>query len=191
MRDPPIQGRDVDIINTELVFFKILKLFQKMRIKYRVLLKGNNKKNAIWFECAQRLKAHLEALKPARTFRTASEEEEEYLHSLHLLTSKSILYAANITEDELPTEGVGNPHLAKLRDIAQAEGAKVIAISAKIEEELSSLSEEDAQLYMEDLKIAESGLSRLIKAGYDLLNLSTYFYSWCTGNSCMDNTKTM
>jgi len=167
-------ARDVDIINTELVFSDF-ETVSKNADKISRLLKGNNKKNAIWFECAQRLKAHLEALKPARTFQTVSEEEEEYFNSLHLLTSKSVLYAANIAEDELSTEGEGNPYLAKLREIAQEEGAKVVVISAKIEEELSSLSEEDAQLYMEDLKIAESGLSRLIKAGYDLLNLSTYF----------------
>lgn len=166
--------RDVDIINTELIFCDF-ETVSKSADKLSRLIKGADKKNALWFECAQRLKVHLDALKPARTFKTTNEEEDEYLKSLHLLTAKAMLYAANVAENELSTEAADNAHLAKLKEIAQKEGAKVIVISAKIEEELSGLSLEDAKLYMEDLKIPESGLSRLIKAGYELLNLATYF----------------
>lgn len=165
--------RDVDIINTELIFSDF-ETVSKSSDKLSRLLKGD-KKNTVWFECAQRLKTHLDSLKPARTFVTLNEDEEAYIHSLHLLTSKAMLYAANVAEDELATEGANNTHLANLKELAQKENAKVIVISAKIEEELSSLSPEDAKLYMDDLGIAESGLSRLIKAGYELLNLSTYF----------------
>ncbi len=167
-------ARDVDTINTELIFCDF-ETVSKSVDKLSKLLKSADKKIPLWFECSKRLKEHLDALKPARTFITNSEEEDDYLKSVHLLTSKAVLYAANVAEEELGTEGAGNPHLEALKKIAETENAKVIVISAKIEEELSTLSEEDAQMYMDDLGIKESGLSRLIKSGYELLNLSTYF----------------
>lgn len=166
--------RDIDIINTELIFADF-ETVSKSADKLSRLLKGNDKKNTIWFDCAQRLKTHLDGLKPARTFVTLNDDEKSYLQSLHLLTEKPMLYAANIAENELETQGATNQHLLQLKKIAEQEKAKVIVISAKLEEELSSLSLDDAKTYMADLNINESGLSRLIKEGYDLLNLSTFF----------------
>jgi ribosome-binding ATPase YchF (GTP1/OBG family) len=85
------------------------------------------------------------------------------------------LYAANVAENELASGGKDSPYVQALHALAQKENAQVVVVSAKIEEELVQLSDEDAKLYMDDLGITESGLHRLIKAGYKLLKLATYF----------------
>jgi GTP-binding protein YchF len=167
-------ARDIDTINTELIFSDF-ETVSKSVDKMSRLLKGNDKKILASHECGVRLKAHLEGIAPARSFQTQSEEEEEYIKSLHLITRKPVLYAANVAEHELAGGGLDSPHVQTVLEIAKKESAKVVVVSAKIEEELSQLEPDDAKLYMEDLKIAESGLDRLIKAGYELLGLATYF----------------
>lgn len=166
--------RDVDTINTELVYCDF-ETINKSIDKMSRVLKNNDKKVLIAFDCAQRLKAHLELLKPARSFKLLSEEEEEYVKSLHLITKKQVLYAANVNENELANNGADSKYVKLLRTVAEKEGSEVVVVSARLEEELGQLDAEDAKLYMEDLKITEPGLNRLIKAGYSLLELMTYF----------------
>lgn len=166
--------RDVDIINTELVYADFETVSKSIE-KLQRLLKNNDKKILASYDCATRLKAHLELLQPARSFQIANEDEQEFMHSLHLITRKPVLYVANVSEDELATDAANSAHVNSLRALAQKEKALVVVVSAKIEAELVQLEKEDAKLYMEDLQITESGLAKLIKAGYSLLGLATYF----------------
>ncbi len=167
-------ARDVDVINTELIYSDY-ETVTKSIDKLSRLLKSLDKKIHSSHECGLRLKDHLDAVQPARSFKSLNEDEDEYLHSLHLITRKPVLYAANVAEHELANNGVNSKHVQSLLSIAEKENAKVVVVSAKIEEELSQLDAEDAKLYMDDLNIQESGLDRLIKAGYLLLGLATYF----------------
>lgn len=166
--------RDVDIINTELVYADF-ETVSKSIDRLARLLKNNDKKITASHECAVRLKDHLEQLKPARFFQILNEDEDEFIKSLHLITRKPVLYVANVSEDELASEAADSRYVNILRDLAQKENASVVVVSAKIESELAQLDKEDAKLYMQDLGISESGLSKLIKAGYSLLGLATYF----------------
>jgi GTP-binding protein YchF len=166
--------RDVETINTELIycdFETVSKSIEKMSR----LLKNNDKNITRSYECAQRLKLHLDQLQPVRSFQILNEEEELYLKSLHLITAKQVLYVANVSEPELSSNGQSSSHVEKLKTIAHQESSKVILVSARLEEELSQLDFEEAKFYMQDLKIKESGLDRLVAAGYSLLNLMTYF----------------
>jgi len=166
--------RDVDIINTELIYADFETVSKSIE-KLSRLLKHNDKKIVASHVCALRLKDHLEALKPARSFVLTNEDEEEFIKSLHLITIKPVLYVANVSEDELSTEAAQSHHVKALKDLALKERAKVVIVSAKIESELAQLDKAEAKLYMQELNIVESGLSKLIKAGYALLGLATYF----------------
>ena len=166
--------RDVDTINTELVYSDF-ETVSKSIDKLSRLLKSTDKKIHTSYACSLRLKDHLEKIQSARSFQTLNEDEEDYIKSLHLLSRKKVLYAANVHENDLGSEGVHCLHVQKLKEYAQKEGSKVVVVSARIEEELSQLEDEDAKLYMQELNISESGLSRLIRSGYELLGLMTYF----------------
>lgn len=166
--------RDADTINTELIYSDF-ETVNKSIEKMSRLLKNNDKKILISHECALRLKNHLEGLKPARSFVTLNEDEDDYIKSLHLITRKPVLYAANVNENELADNAANSKHVNALRNLAEKEGSSVVVVSAKLEEELGQLEPEEARLYMDDLKITEPGLDRLIKAGYALLGLMTYF----------------
>ncbi|MBX9703415.1 MAG: redox-regulated ATPase YchF [Silvanigrellaceae bacterium] len=166
--------RDVDTINTELIYADFETVSKSVE-KHSKLLKSSDKKIHTAYDCGTRLKAHLEQLKPARTFKIGNEDEAEYLNSLHLITQKRQLYAANVNENELKNDALNSKHVQALKNLAEKEGSKVVVVSAKLEEELSQLEPEDAMLYMEDLGLKESGLTRLIHAGYELLALATYF----------------
>lgn len=166
--------RDIDTIQTELIYADS-ETVSKSVDKVARLLKGNDKKILASHACGLRLKEHLGQLKPARAFVCDGEDEEAYFQSLHLLSGKRVLYAANVHENDLPDLGAGCEHVKRVQEFAQSEGSEVVVVSAKIEEELSQLSAEDAQMYMDDLNVKEPGLNRLIRAGYQLLELMTYF----------------
>jgi GTP-binding protein YchF len=168
-------ARDVDIINTELVMSDFETVSRNVDRLAR-LLKIPDKKLQAQLDCAQRLKAHLEGLKPARFFElNGTPEEEEFINGLHLITRKPVLYAANISETDLPTLGENNPHVRALRELAKNDQARVVPISAKIEEELAQLEPADQTEMLRDFGLDEPGLNRLIRSGYDLLGLITYF----------------
>lgn len=118
----------------------------------------------------QKLEPHLNEGRPARTLEL-SEEERLILKPLCLLTMKPALYVGNVLENGFHD----NPHLARLEEHAARENAPVIAVCAKIEEELADLDDEDKAVFLSELGLAEPGLNRLIRAGYDLLGLHTYF----------------
>ena len=120
-----------------------------------------------------KIKEALEAEKPARSVEL-SDDEKKAIKGLHLLTIKPMLYVANVSEDEVadPSE---NNYVKMVKEYAAAEGAQVITICAKIEEEISELDDEEKKEFLNELGIPESGLDQLIKASYSLLGLATYF----------------
>jgi GTP-binding protein YchF len=168
-------ARDVDIINTELVLSDY-ETVSKNVDRISRLLKNADKKLQAQYDCALRLKAHLEAIKPARFFTTdGTPEENEFVHGLHLITRKPVLYAANISEAELADLGKDSRHVKALQEIAAKENSRVVPISAKIEEELAQLDPDDQKAMLADFGLSEPGLFRLIRSGYHLLDLLTYF----------------
>ena len=120
-----------------------------------------------------KLKEALESDQPARSVEF-TEEKLKLVKGLHLLTSKPILYVANVGEDEV-ADPSNNEYVQKVREYATNEGAEVIVVCAKIEEEIAELDEDEKAMFLSELGIQESGLDQLIKAAYNLLGLATYF----------------
>lgn len=135
-------------------------------------MKGGDKKPQAQLEVLLRIKEALDAGKSARSVELSDEEKEE-ITDLELLSAKPILYVANVSEDDLAAPEKNNQFLA-VQQIARAEQAACIAISAKIEEELASLDDEERAMFLQDLGIVESGLDQIVKSGYSLLNLISY-----------------
>ena len=107
-------------------------------------------------------------------FECADEDEEAWLASYNLLTGKPVIFAANVGEDDLADDGASNDYVAKVREYAASTGNGVFVISARIEEEIADLDEDEKAEYLETLGIKESGLDKLIKASYDLLGLMSF-----------------
>ena len=125
------------------------------------------------FNVLQKLKPVLEDGKSARTI-DFTEEEQKIVKGLFLLTTKPVLYVANVDEDQ-----VSNPddieYVKQIREFAATENAEVVVISARVEEEISELDDEDKEMFLEDLGLTESGVDKLTRAAYHLLGLETYF----------------
>ena len=102
------------------------------------------------------------------------EEEQAILDSFQLLTAKPVIYAANVTEEDLADDGASNPQVAKVREYAAEHDEQVFVVCAKIEEEIAMLDEDEKQMFLEELGLSHSGLDRLIAASYDLLGLISY-----------------
>ena len=116
----------------------------------------------------------LEAGKLAKTFTTEDEEEQAMFDSFGLLTSKPVIFAANVKEDDLADDGANNPHVQAVRKFAEADGDGAFVVCAEIEQELSELDDEEKKAFLEDLGVKKSGLEKLIVACYDLLGLMSF-----------------
>ena len=136
-------------------------------------MKSGNKQFSAEAEVLEKLKEALYNDQPARSVEL-SDEEKLVVRDLHLLTMKPVLYAANVSEDEVANAD-NNPFVNKVREFAAAEGAEVVPISAKVESEIAELEGEDRAMFLEELGLEFSGLDRLIQAAYRLLGLYTYF----------------
>ncbi len=163
--------RDVETINLELVFADI-DVVEKRISKVNKDMK-NDKKIAWQADFLARIKSILEAGKSLRG-EEFSDDETILLNELNLLAAKPVIYAANVLDAELIDDAKDNEEVKKLRELAESENAKVFVISAKIEEELVGMTSEEKKEFLSELGIAESGLSKLIAASYDLLNLMSY-----------------
>ena len=162
--------RDIDTINVELVLADLDTV--NKRIDRAAKNAKGDKKYLAEEDAFKKIRAVLEDGKPARICKL-SDEEIELTKDAFLLTSKPILYVANIGEDEIGSED--NEYVKKVRELAASEGAGCIKLSAKIEEDLSKLdTEEDKKEMLEALGLEESGLDVVIKASYDLLGLMSY-----------------
>ena len=164
--------RDIETINLELIFAD-LEVIEK-RIAKGVKGAANNKTLAKEVDLLKRLKEMLEAGKLAKTFTTDDEEEQAMFDSFGLLTSKPVIFAANVKEDDLADDGANNPHVQAVRKFAEADGDGAFVVCAEIEQELSELDDEEKKAFLEDLGVKKSGLEKLIVACYDLLGLMSF-----------------
>lgn len=165
--------RDIETINLELIFSDIEIL--ERRIAKTARGAKNDKVLAKELELMQRVKAHLEQGNTARTFdRIEDEEEQEWLDSFNLLTGKPVIFAANVSEDDLADDGASNSYVKSVREHAASEKSGVFVICAQIEQEISELDEDEKKMFLEDLGIKQSGLDKLIQASYRLLGLISY-----------------
>ena len=162
--------RDIDIINLELVLSD-LESVEKRFERGSKLVKTGDKTVALEVEVLKKIKECLENGKPARIL-DFTKEEIPIVKNLFLLTTKPVIYVANIDEDEIGKED--NEYVKAVKDYAKKEGAEVVSMCAKIEEEISTLPEEEQELFKEELGIKESGLEKLVVKSYDLLGLMSF-----------------
>jgi len=162
--------RDIHIIEDELIL-KDLESVEKRLSNLQKDAKSGDKKIIQQLETVKRLKEHLETGNAARTFE-ADEEEQKAYHDLFLLSDKPVLYACNVSEDELDS---GNDWVEEVKEIAAKFGDEVVTFCAKIEEEIAELDEDEKQAFLEELGVESAGLERLIRAAYKELGLITYF----------------
>lgn len=167
--------RDIETINLELIFSDIEVLDRRIAKTSRGA--KNDKKLAKEYEFQNKIKAFLEDGKMAKSYEPADEDEEIWFAEYNLLTSKPVIYAANVSEDELADDASGNEGVAKVRELAKEEGSEVFVICAQIEQEIAELDDEEKKMFLEDLGLKESGLEKLIKASYSLLGLISYITS--------------
>ena len=160
---------DVAIIDTELALAD-LETVERALARAAKADKAMDKDVIRWRDALARVRAHLDAGQPVRSLPT-DEFERPRLRELSLLTAKPAMYVANVDEQGLS----GNPHVAVLRRLAAAEGAEVVPVCAAIEAEIAELDESDRAAFLADLGLPEPGLDRIIRAGYRLLGLLTFF----------------
>ncbi len=161
---------DIETIETELALADLATV-DKALARYRKPAQSGDKEAKLLVAVLDKVQAQLNQAKPARAL-DLSKEERALLKPLCLITAKPTLYAANVDEHGF---GDDNPLLERVKQHAAREGAPVVAFCARLEAEIADLSDEDKQVFLEDMGLEEPGLNRLIRAGYDLLGLQTYF----------------
>ncbi len=162
---------DIEVINMELVLAD-LESVEKRLPKIEKMARQKDKTAEMELRILTQIKEALEDGKPIRSI-DFNEDDQKWVNQAQLLTSKKMLYIANVGEDEIGDKD--NDKVKAIREYAANEDSEVIVISAKIEEEIATLDDEDKEMFLEDLGIEEPGLDRLIRTTYDLLGLSTYF----------------
>ncbi|MFO7706272.1 MAG: redox-regulated ATPase YchF [Halopseudomonas sp.] len=164
--------RDIEIIDLELIFAD-LDSCEKQLYKVARNAKGGDKDAVAQKALLEKLIPHFSEGKPARSLlKDLGAEDKQLIKSFHLLTSKPVMYIANVAEDGFEN----NPHLDVVNTIAAAEGAIVVPVCNKIEAEIAELDDgEEKDMFLESLGLEEPGLNRVIRAGYQLLDLQTYF----------------
>ncbi|SFA88487.1 redox-regulated ATPase YchF [Clostridium frigidicarnis] len=164
--------RDIETINLELIFSDLEVLERRMERALKLVRSGDKKAKAE-YAIMERMKEQLEAGKPVRTLE-ATDDEKEFIDSLFLITSKSVLYVANISEDDLMDGNIENEYVKKVKEYAESENSEVVVISAKIEEELSTLEDDEKMAMLEEYGLHETGLDQLVRKSYKLLGLMSY-----------------
>lgn len=167
-RVDPIE--DAEVIETELMLADMESIEKRLQNLSRKV-RGGDKEAVQQERLLKEAVAALEAGKPARTVEV-DEEDAKAWKNLQLITTKPVLYVCNVDEESAAT---GNDFSAKVAEMAEAQGAAHVIISAAIEEQIAQLEEDEAAEFLADLELEEAGLDRLIRAGYALLNLETYF----------------
>lgn len=165
-------GRDIETINLELIFSD-LEIIER-RISRVAKAAKNDKDMAKELELLERLKNHLEEGNMAKNLLLDDEDEKKLMATYNLLTAKPVIYAANVTEDDLADDGASNKYVQAVRDIAAKENSEVFVISAKLEQEIAELDDEEKKMFLEELGLKESGLEKLIKASYRILGLISF-----------------
>ena len=161
--------RDIEIINTELALAD-LDSTEKNITKNSKVAKSGDKDAKAKLVVLEKIRDHLDSGKPVRSLEL-SDDEKQLVRDLFLLTSKPTVYIANVAEDGFDN----NPFLDKVKDLAASEGAEVVAVCASIESELVELEDDERDEFLQEIGLDEPGLNRVIRAGYKLLGLLTYF----------------
>lgn len=164
--------RDINIISLELILSD-MEAVEKRLDKAKSMIKTGDKKYAEEAELLSRIYACLENEKPVRSI-DFTDEEKDYVKGLFLLTSKPVIYAANISEEDSGKDEDSIPMAKAVKDFAEKEGSETLVISAKCEEEISELPVEEQKDFLDALGLKESGLNRLVKASYRLLGLMSF-----------------
>lgn len=164
--------RDIETINLELILADLEVLEKRMDKSLRQVRSGD-KTAKVEYALMERIKAHLELEKPVRTLEFTP-EEEEIVRQFFLITSKKVLYVANISEDDLAAGNLNNDMVKKIRNYAHQEGAGVIVVCAKLEEDMSGLSDAEKHEMLSEYGLKETGLDQLVKESYDLLGLMSF-----------------
>ena len=165
--------RDIETINLELIFADLEVLERRMAKVGRT--KQMNKLDGKEYDMLEKLVAHLESGKRAASFEVPEDDDlESFFKGYNLLTSKPVIYAANVAEDDLADDGAQNAGVKAVREFAETENSKVFVICAQIEQEITELDDDEKQMFLEDLGLSQSGLDKLIAASYDLLGLMSF-----------------
>ncbi|NLN04928.1 MAG: redox-regulated ATPase YchF [Clostridiaceae bacterium] len=162
---------DTETINFELIFSDI-EMIEKRIDRTQKAAKSGDKALLAELELLNRLKDHLESGKSARTF-ARTEEEDEIISTIYLLSDKPVIYMANISEDDIMNPEY-NDHVNELKKIADEENAELIVVCSKLEEEIAALSKEEKEEFLKELGIEKSGLDKLITSSYRLLGLISF-----------------
>jgi GTP-binding protein YchF len=167
--------RDIETINLELLFSDM----EIIERRYSKIAKQSRMDKTLQKEVAmlERLKKFLEDGNMASAFELKDEDEEAYFSTYDLLTSKPVIYAANVSEDDIADDAANNDFVKKVREKAEADNAQVYVVCAEMEQEMSELDDEERQMFLEELGMKESGLDKLIKASYKLLGLISFLTS--------------
>ncbi|NHN39262.1 redox-regulated ATPase YchF [Pseudomaricurvus alcaniphilus] len=160
---------DIEVINTELALAD-LETCEKAANRYAKAAKGQDKHAMAMKALLEKVLPHLNEAKPLRSF-SLNKDELKQLRELSLMTLKPTMYIANVDEEGFDN----NPHLDAVRKIAEEEGAVVVPICNKLEAEIAELDDEEKMEFLQELGMEEPGLNRVIRAGYELLGLQTYF----------------
>ena len=167
--------RDIETINLELIFSDIEIL--ERRIAKTSKAARMDKEQARELDLQERMKAHLESGKLAKSFETDDEDELAWLAEYNLLTYKPVIFAANVGEEDLADDGANNAGVQAVRKFAAENGSEVFVICAQIEQEIAELDDDEKAMFLEDLGLKESGLEKLIAASYRLLGLMSFLTS--------------
>ncbi|AHM56335.1 GTP-dependent nucleic acid-binding protein EngD [Peptoclostridium acidaminophilum DSM 3953] len=163
--------RDIETINLELIFSDIEMLERRIQKTQKAAKSDKSLQNEL--ALLERIQNALEDNKMARSLEL-TDDEAEFVKDLNLLTYKPVIYAANVAEDDLANDGATNENVAAVREHAAQEGAEVVVVCAQIEAEIAELEDEEKAAFLEDLGLSESGLDKLIRAGYKLLGLISF-----------------
>ena len=163
--------RDIEVINMELIFADIETLEKRLsKVKH---LMNNDKEAKVENEVLESLKKHLEVGNPAITF-DRNEDTEKYVNDLNLLTDKKVIYACNVSEDDIANDGINNEQVKKVKEYAAKHNFETFVLCAKVEEELAGLADDEKNEFLKELGLKESGLDKLVAASYRLLNLMSF-----------------
>lgn len=179
--------RDIETITLELIFSD-LEIIDR-RIAKTTKTARMDKTAAKELELLNKLKAILEDGKQAKTYSTDDEDELNWLKEYNLLTCKPVIFAANVTEDDLADDGATNEYVKKVREYAKEDASEVFVICAQIEQEIAELDDDEKKMFLEDLGLKESGLDKLIAASYKLLGLISYLTAGPTETRAWTITK--
>lgn len=164
--------RDIETINLELIFSDLEVLERRME-KTLKLARSGDKTAKFEYGVMERMKEHLENNLPIRTLET-NEDEEAFIKTLFMITSKPVLYACNVSEDDIMSGNTNNEYVQKVKEYAEKENSGVMVVCAKLEEDLSGLEDEEKAEMLAEYGLEESGLDKLIQASYKLLGLMSF-----------------